>query len=109
MKEHISGGRHAQQQRRIILSESQAIEIYQLKPAAKNSTMHRHERCQSQSRIVAENYGVSPKTVRDIWNRKTWVFATMNLILSDGSQENTRMPACLESTELSIVAYFNPG
>ena len=31
----------------------------------------------SQSRLLAEKYGVSPKTVRDIWNKKTWCFATL--------------------------------
>jgi hypothetical protein len=34
------------------------------------------------SSMVAEMYGVSPKTIRDIWNRKTW--AQVNLPLHAG-------------------------
>jgi hypothetical protein len=30
----------------------------------------------SSSVLVAAQYGVSSKTIRDIWNRKTWIDAT---------------------------------
>ena len=35
---------------------------------------------------IAKLYNVSPKTVRDIWNRKTWTFATCDLWKKDISQ-----------------------
>ena len=63
--------------RRIILTQLQAAEIYEMKPAVPSRIAH--QRSASQSRMVAERYGVSSKTVRDIWNKKTWIFATMHL------------------------------
>ena len=63
---------------RIILTQQQAIEIYM-----KNPTKHHlsvpHQKYKSQSRLISEHYGVSPKAVRDIWNGKYWVFATRHL------------------------------
>ena len=32
-----------------------------------------------QSVPVAQRFGVSPKTVRDIWNRRTWAHTTVHL------------------------------
>jgi hypothetical protein len=63
--------------RRIILTEKKAGEIYSLKPSP--SFPESTKRGESQSRLVAEKYGVSPKTVRDIWNRKTWIAATLHM------------------------------
>jgi hypothetical protein len=34
----------------------------------------------SNSELLAAQYGVSSKTIRDIWNRKTWVHATASLV-----------------------------
>ena len=64
--------------RRVILTEKQAVQIYSLKFSAANN----NGRKQNQSSIVAEKYGVSPKTIRDIWNRKTWTLATHQLFRS---------------------------
>ena len=67
---------------RIVLTGRQAAEIFRLKSVVeKNQRIDR--RAVSRSRLVAEQYGVSPKTVRDIWNRKTWVFATMHIFLTE--------------------------
>ena len=33
----------------------------------------------SNSVILASQYGVSSKTIRDIWNRKTWTHATKHM------------------------------
>jgi hypothetical protein len=69
---------------RVILTEQQAVEICAMKPAVPiTGTLHRGE---SRSRIIAERFGVSPKTVRDIWNRKTWVSATMHLFQLGSSE-----------------------
>uniref|UniRef100_A0A7S0M491 Uncharacterized protein n=1 Tax=Cryptomonas curvata TaxID=233186 RepID=A0A7S0M491_9CRYP len=32
-----------------------------------------------QSAPLAKRYGVSPKTIRDIWNRRTWAYVTIQL------------------------------
>ena len=58
--------------RGVVLNEKIAGEIYSRKPfsgPSKNST----------SVLVSRQYNISPKTVRDIWNRKTWSHATSNL------------------------------
>ena len=49
---------------RAILSEMQANDIYVLKTS--NPTLH------ISSSVTAQKYGVSPKTIRDIWNGRTW-------------------------------------
>ncbi len=68
--------------RRIVLNEHQAVEIYRLKkPEPVGERVNR--RSESWSRLVAERYGVSPKTVRDIWNHKTWVLVTKGLYLEN--------------------------
>jgi hypothetical protein len=59
--------------RRIILSEENARQIYECKQALAGSN------ARGVSSQVALFYNVSPKTVRDIWNRITWKFATCHL------------------------------
>jgi hypothetical protein len=69
----------------LVLSDSQAIEIYKcklqlLRPSSFESCMQSAEsRIKGQSVPVAARFGVSPKTVRDIWNRRTWAFTTEKL------------------------------
>lgn len=47
-----------------------------MKPTQKDTVSNCRRR--SKSRLVAQDFGVSPKTIRDIWNRKTWIFATLD-------------------------------
>ncbi len=65
------------QRLRIILTAQQAIEIYKLKPQLCATSCHTKAR--GQSIPIAEQYGVSPKTIRDIWNHRTWAVATKPL------------------------------
>ena len=63
---------------RALLTEADAVQIYLCRPA-------RASHSQS-SKIVAQlvlNFSVSPKAIRDIWNRRTWVPETKHL-WSDG-------------------------
>ncbi len=70
-----------EQRRRIVLTPELALEIYGHKvnlqkrrgygPLFDVSRLLR-----GQSTVVAVKYNVSAKTIRDIWNRKTWTFAT---------------------------------
>jgi hypothetical protein len=67
--------------RRIVLSPELAVEIYAEKvklqrPRSFGSCINVSRLSRGQSAIVAEKYNVSAKTIRDIWNRKTWTFAT---------------------------------
>ena len=57
---------------KIILTAEQAIEIYRKRTIGINTQAT--SSCRSNE--VAEQYGVNSKTIRDIWNRATWVKAT---------------------------------
>uniref|UniRef100_A0A7S0VM98 Uncharacterized protein n=1 Tax=Hemiselmis tepida TaxID=464990 RepID=A0A7S0VM98_9CRYP len=58
---------------KVLLTQDQALEIYKVRP------MDNSPNAKPTSMDVAEQYGVSPKTVRDVWNRKTWVKVTKPL------------------------------
>ena len=67
--------------RKIILTAEQAVEIYKSKPSASSLTgiSKTHRTRTSPSRTLAAEYGVSSKTIRDIWNRKTWGASTLHV------------------------------
>jgi hypothetical protein len=64
-----------------ILTEEQAVEIYQIKLTLneEGNILAKNWRSRSSSAPVARHYQVSPKTIRDIWNRITWKYATSHL------------------------------
>ena len=68
-----------------MLTEIDAVEIYKLKIAMlkpstfKSCLQDAESRIKGQSVRVAALFGVSPKTIRDIWNRRTWAYATIHL------------------------------
>ena len=67
-----------------VLRPEQAAHIYSLKPvfdALEKIGMMSDAESQSKGRSVplATMFNVSAKTIRDIWNRKTWTFATRHL------------------------------
>ena len=69
-----------------MLTENDAVEIYKMKIALQNSTGLRSERLDSVSqslwgktRPVAKLFGTNVRTVKYIWNRKTWSHATKHL------------------------------
>ena len=72
-------------EKRIILSSELAQEIYRYKvdfvPSSFKSCLQASlgRTLRGESGKVAKKYGVSPKTVRDIWNHKSWVNATEHL------------------------------
>ena len=55
----------------VILTADQAQSIYFLRSVSTAEGPDAHL-VAGKSSLVAEMYGVSPKTIRDIWNRKTW-------------------------------------
>jgi hypothetical protein len=69
-----------------MLTEAQAIEIYKLKLSfqSDHAASHFDPRVRSllmrgRSNPLSERFGVSPRTIRDIWNRKTWAYATKSV------------------------------
>ncbi len=73
----------------IVLNETAAIEIYRCKlnfrlpDSFKSSLQTVQTRAKGQSAQVADRFGVSPKTIRDIWNRRTWATTTAHLWSQD--------------------------
>ncbi len=64
------------------LNEDQAMQIYMHKLASILSyelDPTRERPLRGQSTSLAIRYGVSPKAIRDIWNRRTWAHATIHL------------------------------
>jgi hypothetical protein len=81
---------------RYTLDENQARAIYRLKFLASTSSSALDAQVGS-SVLLAAQYGVSSKTVRDIWNRKTWINATAGL-----NQEEQA-----SSDDLAYVEFMN--
>ena len=58
---------------RVVLSQQQSIEIFQLKYSHGYSSQH------TASTKLSRDYNVSPKAIRDIWNGRSWLSATSHL------------------------------
>ena len=63
---------------RAVLHESQAMEIYR-----QRKTKSTRLGADSNTVFLAKKYNVSPKTIRDIWNRRTWIQQTRHLWTED--------------------------
>ena len=78
---------------RVVLNSALAVEIYKQKllltvpTTFKSSLQGTQFMLRGMSAKVAENYGVSAKTIRDIWNRKSWVKATAGLEIQYNQEE----------------------
>ena len=92
----------------LVLTATQAIDIYKCKlafrhPSTFQSCLQSTEsRMKGQSVPVAERFGVSPKTVRDIWNRRTWAYTTAYLWQEE---ESSGIASCHGSGFISSVVY----
>ena len=67
---------------RAILTGEQAIEIYQYQ-RTRPMRFKFDATLTGKASAVAEKYHISPKTVRDIWNRRTWTTETQHLWSTD--------------------------
>ena len=96
--------RNQTRSQRCVLFVSQAREIYKFKFLASTSlstldAQGQHEEI-SYCTLLAAKYGVSSKTIRDIWNRKTWVSATDHLF--DQKQDRPIDRSCFECLGLQV-------
>jgi hypothetical protein len=64
---------------RAILTADQVVEIYQLRSQLHTSIEPGEQQIRGRTLAVAKRFGVSPKTVRDIWNRRSWANETCHL------------------------------
>jgi hypothetical protein len=51
------------------------MQIYLLKPS--DNSKSKEQKGGSMSRLIAKQFGVSSKAIRDIWNHRTWKFITV--------------------------------
>ncbi len=64
----------------VCLTTDRPTQIYEARPAANEDGCSVCGQSESaRSTEVAERFGISAKTVRDIWNRLTWIDATQTL------------------------------
>eukprot|EP00960_Hanusia_phi_P055172 762900-Hanusia_phi.AAC.1 len=71
---------------KIVLTAETACEIYSMRPSRSDDSKG-EARAKSHSAEIARKYGVTAKTIRDIWNRSTWSKATRKL----WTEEETRI------------------
>jgi hypothetical protein len=67
---------------RAVLTATQAIEIYSYRKT-KSNCHKKDPLLTGRSAAVAKKFNVSPKAIRDIWNRRTWTQETQHLWTDD--------------------------
>ena len=96
--------------RTVCLTEEQAIEIYQWKLDTVSEYIRLGEVdlsvLKGKSLILSKVYEVSPKTIRDIWNRNTWIKATSSLWASEDPIFSEKFIQ-VTSVVLLIIIEFN--
>ena len=73
---------------RCLLTSDKAAEIYSAKISILMSASPSNS-LKGQSRMMALAFRISPKAIRDIWNRRTWQHATCHLWLSEQVHRDT--------------------
>ena len=64
---------------RVVLTPQLAREIYLYKIGFE-CLDHSAMLLKGRSVQISKKYNVSPKTIRDVWNRRTWAFATETIV-----------------------------
>jgi len=84
---------------RATLTAEQAALIYTLRPQGEDHPQP--NKIAGNSQLLAKEFGVSPKAVRDVWNRRTWVHATQEAELPErGLDSEKRRPVTDNNLEL---------
>ena len=81
-----------------MLAELEVLEIYRIKISFQDQTLHHSIR--GKSGDISKIYGVSARTIRDIWSRRTWAYVTVKL----WSQEIERIPTKNVSLILVVIS-----
>ena len=90
----------------VVLNEDLAAEIYRCKLALKSTSCgeNAESRNRGQSLPVSREFGVSPKTIRDIWSRRTWTCATYHLWIDEVDDTNPGLHHKNPPTRVSFAA-----
>lgn len=105
---------HTPHTRRAVLTSQQVRDIFHLRnlPADGTVSSASHCRCASRSAEVSRKFGVSPKAIRDIWNRRTWCRVTSSTFpavnnIQGAESMNTVLEAtgshCAASTSRKVI------
>jgi hypothetical protein len=95
-------------QGRIVLTPDLAMEIYAHKVRLQTPTdcctcFNTSMLLKGQSGPIAKKYQVSAKTIRDIWNRRTWTFATCSLWRGEVTSSAESIP--YSQVYLNLIAF----
>ena len=99
----ISGKRLRSAKR--ILTEKQAKEIYHIYLAEFSFSSSFMKAKNSTSTRLASIYGVSPKTIRDIWNRRTWTSVTSLVVNEEDASVKLRGVCYLFEQVLHVLDF----
>mmetsp|Transcript_23177 Transcript_23177/g.75414 ORF Transcript_23177/g.75414 Transcript_23177/m.75414 type:complete len:325 (+) Transcript_23177:184-1158(+) len=89
------------------LTAEEACEIYMLRPTLnKDGSMRRGSMLHCKS--VAPKYGVTPKTIRDVWSGRSWAEATKHLWTPEEVKRRRALPfdPFLEKDDDSLQTFF---
>ena len=62
-----------------MLTEDAVLEIYRIKISFQEDQTLHHYSIRGKSGDISKIYGVSARTIRDIWSRRTWAYVTVKL------------------------------
>ncbi len=100
-----------------MLTEQHVIEIYKYKldliaslESSSNEAGEIKISVRGRSAPLSKLYGVSPRTIRDIWNRQTWGYATSPLWHYEQTIRHMdhKFPASILQVRF-VKAYFGPA
>ena len=98
--------------RAVVLNSKLAAEIYEKKislilPDSFESCLtDSRSKMRGMSAKLCRRYGVSAKTVRDIWNRRTWTSATRHLWNDDVSIPQVFVFCCANACSTNFLTNF---
>ncbi len=74
------------------ITQAEALEIYQqklylMKVIREEIPRNRAVRLKKECIFLASHYRVSPRSIREVWNRRTWVICTSTLWEEEGAEE----------------------
>jgi hypothetical protein len=89
--------------KRAVLTDDQAAAIFRLRGSFSGANCSRDRDFTSRSTMVSNIFGVSPKAVRDIWNKRTWRHCTQALWTEEDNLQRAEYLKNLENLAAAAV------
>ncbi len=91
-----------------MLTEDAAVEIYKMKIALQQDRKNKISFSMwGKTRSVAKLFGVNTRTVKYVWNRQTWSYATQHLWASESELLHASIESRLSKEVKVIVIHFH--